>query len=79
MGLDVKNTAALQAASAPEFLSQPVPDSWLMDHEAEVAEGEEEEEEEEGEAGDQEYGEAPQLAFPSRFFLTQGRPANIKL
>ena len=79
VGLDVKNTAALQAASAPEFLSQPVPDSWLMDHEAEVAEGEEEEEEEEGEEGDQEYGEAPQLALPSRFFLTQGRPAMINL
>ena len=51
-----------------------------MDHEAEVAEGEEEEEEaKEGEEGDQEYGEAPQLASPSRFFLTQGRPAKINL
>ncbi len=31
VGLDVNNTAALQAVNAPNFLVQPLPDNWMMD------------------------------------------------
>ena len=62
VGLDVNNTAALQACSAPEFLAQPVPDSWLMNHAVEV--GEDKQDEEDEEEGDEEGG-APLMAVPS--------------
>lgn len=43
VGLDVNNTAALQAVSAPGFLAQPVPSTWCTDHVAELSEASEEE------------------------------------
>ena len=71
VGLDVNNTAALQACSAPEFLAQPVPDSWLMDHVVEVQEQEDEEEFEEEEEEEEEEGGGPLVASASSMFLTQ--------
>ncbi len=63
VGLDVNNTAALQAASAPDFLTQPVPEGWLMNHEQELEDdGDEEDEEEEGEDGP---------SSPSTTFITR--------
>ena len=71
VGLDVNNTAALQACSAPEFLAQPVPDSWLMDHAVEVEEDEEDEEGGYEEGYEEGEGGAPIMASPSNMFLTQ--------
>ena len=71
VGLDVHNTLALQACSAPDFLAQPVPDSWLMDHAIEGS-GDEAGEEEDTDEGEEE--DVVLLNPPSRFFLTQALP-----
>lgn len=72
MGLDVNNTRAMQACSAPEFLSQPVPDSWLMDH---AVEGSVDDEvDRDSDMGEEDQDDAPLLALPSRVFLTQALP-----
>ena len=73
MGLDVHNTMALQACSAPGFLAQPVPDGWLMDHAIEGS-GDEAGEEEDTDEGEEEDVVVQLLNPPSRFFLTQALP-----
>jgi len=72
VGLDVHNTRALMACNAPNFLAQPVPDSWLMDHAIEGS-GDEAGGEDSDEGEEEEQDDVPLLASTPQFFLTQAQ------
>jgi len=71
VGLDANNTAALMNAGTPDYLAQPVPESWLGDRAAErKAAGLDAEELQEEEGGGTIAEEGPEPG-PSTTFLTQ--------
>lgn len=70
-GLDLTNTQSMRSSGAPGFLSQPVPEGWLLDNMALLSGSDGEGEE--GDEVEQEFssiGPESSMVGPS-FFLTQ--------